>query len=82
MAGIGKHHRIPIFPISIFMHKEGCNAKEGDPNYDLKQLALESMSKRLYPNFVNCDCDFAHEDIDDKDTYLASMGWETTLQPM
>ena len=24
-----------------------------DPNYDLFQLALQSTSKRLYPNYVN-----------------------------
>lgn len=31
------------------------NAQKGDPNYDLKQLAIESTSKRIYPNFANVD---------------------------
>ena len=53
--GVGKYHRTPIFPISIFQHKKGVNANPGDPNYDLKQLAIKSLSKRIYPNFVNCE---------------------------
>ena len=79
LAGIGKHHLTPIFPISIFQYKAGCNANPGDPNYDLKQLAIESLSKRIYPNFVNCDFSEAHEDIDNPDTYFATMGCRTML---
>ena len=74
MSGIGKHHLTPIFPISIFQYKIGCNANPTDPNYDLKQLALESLSKRIYPNFVNCDYSEAHEDLSDPDTFYATMG--------
>lgn len=77
--GIGKFHKTSIFPISIFQHKRGCNAKEGDPNYDLKQLALESLSKRIYPNFVNCDWAEAHEIKGDIDTYFATMGCRTMI---
>ena len=79
LAGIGKHHLTPIFPISIFQYKVGCNANPGDPNYDLKQLAIESLSKRIYPNFVNCDFSEAHEDINNPDTYFATMGCRTML---
>ena len=74
MSGIGKHHLTPIFPISIFQYKAGCNANPGDPNYDLKKMAIESLSKRIYPNFVNCDYSQAHEDPNNKDTYFATMG--------
>lgn len=79
LSGIGKHHLTPIFPISIFQYKQGCNADPGDPNYDLKQLALESLSKRIYPNFVNCDYSQAHEDPDDPDTFYGTMGCRTAL---
>ena len=79
LAGIGKHHLTPIFPISIFQYKAGCNANPGDPNYDLKQLAIESLSKRIYPNFVNCDYSEAHEDLNNPDTYFATMGCRTML---
>ena len=74
LAGIGKHHRTPIFPISIFQYKQGCNANPEDPNYDLKQLAIKSLSKRIYPNFVNCDWSQAHEDPSDIDTIFGTMG--------
>ena len=79
LSGIGKHHLTPIFPISIFQYKQGCNADPGDPNYDLKQLALESLSKRIYPNFVNCDYSQAHENLDDPDTFYGTMGCRTAL---
>ena len=79
LSGIGKHHLTPIFPISIFQYKQGCNANPGDPNYDLKQLAIESLSKRIYPNFVNCDYSQAHEDPNNPDTFFATMGCRTML---
>ena len=79
LAGIGKHHKTSIFPISIFQRKRGVNAKAGDVNYDLQNLALESLSKRIYPNFCNCDWSQAHESIDDPDTYFSTMGCRTML---
>ena len=79
LSGIGKHHLTPIFPISIFQYKQGCNANPEDINYDLKQLAIESLSKRIYPNFVNCDFSEAHEDPNNPDTYFATMGCRTML---
>ncbi len=72
--GIGKFHTTSIFPISIFQYKKGVNAKPGDPNYDLKRLALKSLSKRIYPNWVNGDWSQAHEDPNDPDTFAATMG--------
>lgn len=79
LSGIGKFHRTAIFPISIFQYKLGNNANPSDPNYDLKQLALESLSKRIYPNFCNCDWSQAHEDIENPDTYFSTMGCRTLV---
>lgn len=79
IEGIGKHHLTSIFPISIFQHKDGVNAKPGDKNYDLKQLALKSMSKRIYPNWVNGDWSQAHEDPNNPDTYFSTMGCRTLV---
>ena len=79
LNGIGKFHKTSIFPISIFQHKRGCNANPGDPNYDMKQLALKSLAKRIYPNFVNCDWAEAHETEGDIDTYFATMGCRTMI---
>ena len=77
--GIGQHHLTSIFPISIFQYKQGTNANVGDPNYDMKQLALESMSKRIYPNWCNCDWTQAHEDKNNPDTFFATMGCRTLI---
>ena len=39
----------------VFAIKDGLNHKPGDPNYDIKQLALECASKRMYPDILNHD---------------------------
>ena len=79
LSGIGKHHLTPIFPISIFQYKSGVNAEEGTPGYGLKQMAINSLSRRIYPNFVNCDYSEAHEDPNNPDTFFATMGCRTML---
>lgn len=55
IEGLGKFGRTSIFPCGIFQYMKGVNDKPGTPNYDLKLLALKSTSKRLYPNYANCD---------------------------
>jgi ribonucleoside-triphosphate reductase len=77
--GIGKYHQTSIFPISIFQYKHGTNAHEGDPNYDLKKLALKSLSKRIYPNWCNGDWSQAHEDESNPDTFFSTMGCRTLV---
>lgn len=74
LNGIGKLNKTSIFPISIFQYKKGVNDKEGTPNYDLKKLAIESLSKRIYPNIVNCDWLQNQEDPNNIDTMMATMG--------
>lgn len=75
IAGVGKLHRTPIFPCSIFQCMKGVNRKPGDPNYDLFLLALESTSKRLYPNYCNVDWSGnAGYDPNDPRTYTSTMG--------
>lgn len=55
LDGIGPYNQTPIFPISIFRYKKDINDRPGTPNYDLFRLSIKSLSKRVYPNFVNCD---------------------------
>lgn len=55
MEGLGKYHRTSIFPCGIFQLKNGVNALPGDPNYDLKLMAIKSTVNRFYPNYFNCD---------------------------
>jgi ribonucleoside-triphosphate reductase len=74
LEGIGKLNRTSIFPISIFQYKKGVNAHEGDPNYDLKKLAIKSLSKRIYPNFANGDYKQNIEESNNPNTYFATMG--------
>lgn len=78
ISGIGKFHRTSIFPISIFKYKKGVNDKPGTPNYDLKQLALKSLSKRIYPNFCNVDISYQDE-CNSPDEEFATMGCRTLL---
>ena len=78
IEGLGKYHRTSIFPCGIFQCMKGVNRKEGDPNYDLFKLALESTAKRLYPNYCNVDWGGnAGYDPNDPRTYMSTMGCRT-----
>lgn len=78
IEGIGKLHKTSIFPCGIFQCMKGVNRKPGEPNYDLFKLALESTSKRLYPNYVNVDWSInAGYDKNDPRTYTSTMGCRT-----
>ena len=39
----------------IFSIKRGVNLEPTDPNYDIKELALECATKRMYPDVLNYD---------------------------
>lgn len=59
----------------IFQVGEGINLNEGDPNYDLFRLALESTAKRLYPNYANIDWSVnAGYDKNDPRQLMSTMG--------
>lgn len=51
--GIGEDHVTPVFPKVLFFLEEGVNLTPNDPNYDLKQLAMECAAERIYPDFVS-----------------------------
>lgn len=55
IRGLGKNHKTPVFPKLVFTIKRGINQRPQDPNYDMKQLALECASKRMYPDILNYD---------------------------
>jgi len=78
IKGVGKFHKTSIFPCGIFQCMKGVNRKEGDPNYDLFKLALESTAKRLYPNYANVDWSGnAGYDPNDPKTFFSTMGCRT-----
>jgi anaerobic ribonucleoside-triphosphate reductase len=53
--GLGSERRTAIFPKLIFTLKRGLNLEPTDPNYDIKQLALECSTKRMYPDVLSYD---------------------------
>ncbi|WP_367342316.1 anaerobic ribonucleoside-triphosphate reductase [Limosilactobacillus sp.] len=55
IKGLGREHRTAIFPKLVFTIKRGLNLNPGDPNYDVKQLALECSTKRMYPDLLMYD---------------------------
>jgi ribonucleoside-triphosphate reductase len=55
IVGLGKEHRTAIFPKLLFTIKRGLNLHPGDPNYDVKQLAIECSTKRMYPDVLMYD---------------------------
>ena len=55
IKGLGKEHRTAIFPKLIFTLKRGLNLNPSDPNYDIKQLALECSTKRMVPTIGQSD---------------------------
>ena len=78
IEGLGKLHKTSIFPCGIFQCMKGVNREPGDPNYDLYRLALESTSRRLYPNYANVDWSGnAGYDRNDPTTYFSTMGCRT-----
>lgn len=79
-AGLGGGET-PIFPVQIFKVKEGINYNEGDPNYDLFKLAMETSAKRLFPNFSFIDAPFnlQYYKAGNYDTEIAYMGCRTRV---
>ncbi|WP_205619465.1 anaerobic ribonucleoside-triphosphate reductase [Ferrimonas senticii] len=55
IAGLGKNRKTAVFPKLVFAIKSGHNLAPTDANYDIKQLALECASKRMYPDILNYD---------------------------
>ena len=53
LAGLGINHKTAVFPKLVFVIREGLNRSPSDPNYSIKQLALECASKRMYPDILN-----------------------------
>jgi len=72
--GLGRGEQA-IFPNIIFKVRKGINAEPGDPNFDLFQLAMETSSQRLFPNFIFQDCSLNRDFPED----IPSMGCRTRV---
>lgn len=55
IKGLGREGRTAIFPKLIFTVKRGLNLEPTSPNYDIKQLAVECATKRMYPDMLSYD---------------------------
>ena len=79
-AGLGNGETC-IFPIHIFKVKEGVNYNEGEPNYDLFQLACRVSAKRLFPNFSFIDAPYNLQYYKEgrPETEIAYMGCRTRV---
>jgi anaerobic ribonucleoside-triphosphate reductase len=75
IQGLGKQHRTAIFPKLVFSIKRGLNLNPGEPNYDVKQLAVECATKRMYPDVLMYD-----KLVELTGSFKAPMGCRSFLQ--
>ena len=53
IIGLGAKGITPVFPKLVFAVKEGINLNPDDINYDIKKIALDCASKRMYPDILS-----------------------------
>lgn len=75
ILGLGRERRTAIFPKLIFTLKRGLNLNPQDPNYDIKSLAIECATKRMYPDMLSYD-----KIIDITGSFKVPMGCRSFLQ--
>ncbi|SEI83533.1 anaerobic ribonucleoside-triphosphate reductase [Demequina mangrovi] len=75
IRGLGRERRTAIFPKLLFTLREGVNLSAGDPNYDIKTLALECATKRMYPDVLSYD-----KIVELTGSFKAPMGCRSFLQ--
>ncbi|OUO52025.1 anaerobic ribonucleoside-triphosphate reductase [Desulfovibrio sp. An276] len=70
-----------IFPIHVFLVKDGVNYKPGDPNYDLFRKAIAVTAHRMFPNYEFLDSPFnlQYYKEGEPDTYVCTMGCRTRV---
>ena len=75
IRGLGAEGRTAIFPKLLFTLKRGLNLEADDPNYDIKQLAVECATKRMYPDILSYD-----KIVEMTGSFKAPMGCRSFLQ--
>ncbi|MFD1486218.1 anaerobic ribonucleoside-triphosphate reductase [Lacticaseibacillus baoqingensis] len=75
IGGLGKEKRTAIFPKLVFTLKRGLNLNPQDPNYDIKELAVECATKRMYPDVLSYD-----KIVELTGSFKAPMGCRSFLQ--
>ncbi|HFU4227531.1 TPA: anaerobic ribonucleoside-triphosphate reductase [Streptococcus suis] len=75
IKGLGREGRTAIFPKLIFTVKRGLNLEPDSPNYDIKQLAIECATKRMYPDMLSYD-----KIVELTGSFKVPMGYRSFLQ--
>ena len=75
IKGLGKEKRTAIFPKLVFTLRRGVNLDPSDPNYDIKQKAIECATKRMYPDVLSYD-----KIVEITGSFKAPMGCRSFLQ--
>ncbi|XBH21202.1 anaerobic ribonucleoside-triphosphate reductase [Jonesiaceae bacterium BS-20] len=75
LKGLGKERRTAIFPKLIFTLRRGVNLETADPNYDIKELAVQCATKRMYPDILSYD-----KIVELTGSFKAPMGCRSFLQ--
>ncbi|MFB5068756.1 MAG: anaerobic ribonucleoside-triphosphate reductase [Aerococcus sanguinicola] len=75
IQGLGREKRTAIFPKLVFTIRRGTNLDQGDPNYDIKQKAIECATKRMYPDVLMYD-----KIVELTGSFKAPMGCRSFLQ--
>lgn len=75
IKGLGREHRTAIFPKLVYSIKRGLNLNPGEPNYDIKQLAIKCATKRMYPDVLMYD-----KLVELTGSFKAPMGCRSFLQ--
>ncbi|MDE0572394.1 anaerobic ribonucleoside-triphosphate reductase [Demequina sp. B12] len=75
LRGLGKEGRTAIFPKLLFTLRRGVNLEATDPNYDIKELAVECATKRMYPDILSYD-----KIVELTGSFKAPMGCRSFLQ--
>lgn len=76
IKGLGKDGITAVFPKLVMFLEEGVNLNKEDPNYDVKRLALECASKRLYPDIISAK---NNRDITGSSVPVSPMGCRSFL---
>lgn len=76
MAGLGNGEN-PIFPNLCYRLKDGINLHKGEPNFDITELAIECVGKRIQPRFVFADSP-AYDGLSLSD--IGTMGCRTAIR--
>lgn len=79
--GLGKQRITPVFPKLVFLHRNGINGQKEDPNYDLYEMALKTMMKRMYPDMLSLNAGYLGEMYDKYGLAISPMGCRAYLSP-